>query len=301
MVQIFISKICGICAGCKYAIDRANELLKSGQKVTLFKNIVHNKNVCKMLKDAGAKTEDELTKLNGNSVVLIRAHGEPPETYDYLNSHGIKYVDCTCKNVVRIHECVRQKHEEGYTNIIIGKYGKHSGTVHPEVLGTMGYAGSDVILIEDEEDLQKLFSCTASKFYLTCQTTFPMEYADKLIAKIEDFCSSNGRELEVNKSICAAQKLINQSSSELARTVDFMVVIGGKNSSNTVELYNSLQKICKTVFLEDIYSYKSEFEKNGIKIGSNTKIGLTAGASTLKSELETLKQLIIEKYNGEKL
>lgn len=296
MVRVEISKVCGICAGCKYAIDKVNELLQGGKKVTIFKNIVHNKNVCKMLKDAGANTEDELSKLSKDSTILLRAHGEPPETYDYLRSRGISYVDCTCRNVVRIHECVRQKHEEGYTNIIIGKYGKHSGIIHPEVLGTMGYAGGDYILIEDDDDLQKLLACDSKKFYLTCQTTFAEGSVDLLISEIQSFCDKNGRVLEVNKSICAAQRLIKQSSAELAKTVDLMVVVGSRNSSNTVELFNDMSRICKTVFLEDIYACKAEFEANNIKIGADTKIGLTAGASTLKSELETLKSLLEKEY-----
>ncbi len=93
-----------------------------------------------------------------------------------------------------------------------------------------------------------------------------------------------------------AQKQINKFSAELANSCDLMIVVGGKNSSNSIELFNNLKKIKPTIFIENILDWESEIKNNNIILSKNTKIGLTAGASTLKSELDTLKDLIEKKF-----
>ena len=130
---------------------------------------------------------------------------------------------------------------------------------------------------------------------MVCQTTFNIEKADKLIDKIVQTLSQNGNEIEINKSICLAQKQINLSSQKLAQECDLMIVVGGKNSSNTLELYNGLKPITTTLFLEDINDLDQELKSNNITLNKNTKIGLTAGASTMREELEILKENIINK------
>lgn len=292
MENIEIAKICGICAGCKYAIDTTIKQLHDGQNVALLKSIVHNKNVNNMLKNLGAVIIEKPIDAKKNQIVIIRAHGEPPETYEVLKNSKLKYIDCTCKNVQKIHECVYQKHKDGFCNIIIGKYGKHSGEIHPEVFGTLGYAGENAILIEDEDDLIKISNSKEKKFYLTCQTTFKMDLVDKFIKQITDICKAGGKQLEVSRTICGAQIAINKSSLELAASKDIMIVVGGKNSSNTVELYKKLSEASNCVFIEDINDWKSAFDEKNIVLSSDIKIGITAGASTMRSELVDLKNMI---------
>ena len=96
----------------------------------------------------------------------------------------------------------------------------------------------------------------------------------------------------MNKTICNAQKLINLYSVELAKESDVMIVVGGKNSSNSVELFKNVSYYCPSIFIEDINTYKTELENNNITINKNTRIGITGGASTLKEELLQLKNLI---------
>ena len=291
-MEIKIAEVCGLCAGCKRAILTAQEELKSGKNVTIFKEIVHNQNVNSMLKTAGAKFEEDILKLNKNDIVIIRAHGEPPKTYKYFQEKEIEYKDCTCFNVEKIHKDVENFYKQGYTIIILGK---HKGKIHPEVLGTLGWANEDAVLIEDEEDLVKLKQIK-NKMYLVCQTTFNIDKADKLISKINEISKSKNCELIVDKSICSANKIINVHAKELAENSDVMIVVGGKNSSNTKELFNNIKNICPTIFIENIYDYKQELKQNNIVLSKTNKIGITAGASTMKEELENLKQLIIEDY-----
>ena len=288
-MEVTIAKVCGLCAGCKRAISTAMEELNFGSPVTIFKEIVHNQTVNLMLKNSGAKFEDDINNLNKEDVVIIRAHGEPPKTYKYLKDNKIRFRDCTCFNVEKIHKNVENFSNLGYTIVIVGKHN------HPEVYGTVGWAKDNAIIIEDEVDLLKLKDIN-NKIYLVCQTTFNENRAEKLIKEITKLAETKNLELVINKSLCLVNKLIYESSKELAKGCDILIVVGGKNSSNTNELYFKLREICHTIFIEDIKEYKNELTKNGITLTCSTRIGLTAGASTMKEELEELKQLIINDY-----
>lgn len=300
MENIVISKVCGLCAGCNFAILTATKNLQNHKKVTLFKEIVHNDNVNKMLKEKGVSIKDDLNQIKKDELIILRAHGEPPKTYDYLKKNGIDFVDCTCINVKKIHEEIEKFSKDGYMVIIIGKYGKTSGIMHPEIAGSVGYSTTKPILVEDEDDLNKL-NINLNKVYVTCQTTFNEAKADKILEKIKAFCEENNILCVINKSICSAQKQINIYSAKLAKTSDLMFVVGGKKSSNTIELFNNVSSYAPTIFLEDINDFKTELKKNNIKLSKDMKIGITAGASTMKSELEELKKLlkneIGEKYD----
>lgn len=289
MENIKISQVCGLCAGCTRAIDTAVKEVESGKKVTIFKEIVHNKNVNSYLESIGAKCEESIENLTSDSVVIIRAHGEPPETFEYLKNKGIDFRDCTCLNVSKIHELVKEYSEKGYAVIILGK---HKKALHPEVFGTIGWAKTDVVLIESSEDVEKLKELKNDKFYLVCQTTFNMKKADELISEIQDVLKANNSELVVNKSLCLAQKTINEFSAKLATESDVMIVVGGSNSSNSIELFKNVSSICPSIFIEDIYSYKDALKDAGLEITSQTRVGITAGASTRKEELVELKNLI---------
>ena len=289
MDNIKISKVCGLCAGCLRAINTVKKELASGNNVTIFKEIVHNKNVNNSLTAIGAVLENDLDKINPTNVVIVRAHGEPPQTFEHFKNNNISFRDCTCPNVENIHVLVNEFSSKGYNIILLGK---HKQKLHPEVEGTAGWCQTRCVLVEDEEDLNQLENVKNQKFYLVCQTTFNIAVADLLISKIKQLAKLNNFELVVNKSICSAQKLINQYSLELAKQSDVMIVVGGKNSSNSKELYNNMSSVCPSVFVEDVNNYKKELELKGIKITPNTKVGLTAGASTQKEELTVLKQLI---------
>ena len=289
MSNIQIAQVCGLCAGCTRAINTVVQEIEKGNKVTIFKEIVHNKNVNEYLQSLGAKCEENIDNLTNDNVVVIRAHGETPKTYDYFSQKGIEYRDCTCYNVQAIHKLVKQYCDKGYKIIVIGK---HKKAIHPEVLGTIGWANDDAIIVENEDDLIKLHDYKNEKFYLVCQTTFNMKKAEILISEIENILKKNNNEIIVNKSLCQAQKNINESSVNLAKNSDVMIVVGGANSSNSLELFKNVSSVCDSIFIEDISSYKQELEKSNLRISSETRVGITAGASTRKEELFELKKLI---------
>lgn len=287
--NIFISEICGLCAGCKYAIKTAEDCKKKFENVTIFKDIVHNFNVNKRLKDLGIEFVYEKENLNPNSHVILRAHGEPPETYEFLQQKHIAFTDCTCANARKIHEAVKAFSDQGYQIVIIGKHGNSKATMHPEIVGTLGWCNGNGLVIENFDDLDKLKNIKSKKVYLVCQTTFNANKAKALVTEIEKIAKKQGFELTVNLSICSAQLEINRASCELAKQMDLMIVVGSEQSSNSVELAKNLSSYTKTVMLENVDDIETLLKNENIKISRQTKIGLTAGASVDKSELAILK------------
>ena len=182
MISVNIAKVCGLCAGCTLAIKTTENEIKKGKNVTIFKEIVHNKNVNAYLNSIGAKCEENIDDLPKDNIIIVRAHGEPPKTYEFFKNNNIEFVDCTCPNVINIHNNVKYYSDLGYKIILIGKYKQK---MHPEIVGTMGWASTEVVLIEDVQDLEKLKLYHDDKFYLVCQTTFNMSKADVLIDEIE--------------------------------------------------------------------------------------------------------------------
>lgn len=294
MENIKIALVCGLCAGCKHAIRLANDASRNN-KVVLFKEIVHNKNINNSFKLKGVECVDDLQDLDSNFIAILRAHGEPPETYQYLNKNKINFLDGTCKNVKAIHDDVEKYSNAGYKIVIIGKYGKLNGKVHPEIYGTIGYCKDNPILIEDNEDVEKLKNINNEKLLVVCQTTFNPEKFEVIKNAIFDILHDKNNEILVKNTICGAQMAIQNSSLLLANQSDVMIVVGGKNSSNSIELFNNIRKIRPSIFIENINDWKSEFNKINFKINKETKIGITAGASTDRRELEELK-IKIERF-----
>lgn len=288
MAEVFISKICGLCGGASRAIEVTRELAQKEKSVVLFKEILHNKNVLEELEKKGVKVKNSLEEMEEGDFVIVRAHGEPLSTFEKLEERGIRYKDCTCPNVKAINLLVKQKDEEGFKIVIIGKYGYGGKPMHPEVAGTAGWCTNPVLLEKEEEiDLLKL---NYEKYFLVVQTTFSKEKAKKMIEELKEKMHKAGKVFEFKNTICNAQKNINIASKELAQDMDAMIVIGGKNSSNTKELFLSISEICPAFHIEkeeELISLIENGELNGYE-----KIGLTAGASTMLEDVEKMKTII---------
>lgn len=293
-MEIYIAEKCGLCAGCTRAINKVKERLDQGKKVAIFKEIVHNKNVNLFLEDLGAELVNDIGDIPQDSIAIIRGHGEPPSTYEYFERNNIEYDDCTCPNVTNIHKCVEEYSAKGYIIVILGKFHK---AMHPEIEGTIGWIKTKYYLVETQEDIYPLQQLNNQKVLIVCQTTFNMTKAKLLIDEIKEVLENKNCEVVVNESLCSAQKEINTSSKTLAESVDIMIVVGGKNSSNSQELYKHMASIRPSIFIENIVNYSIALQEADITLTQNTKIGITAGASTLKQELVDLKALIEKDYN----
>ena len=286
-----LSKVCCLCFGAKHALENAIKAKDEHNNVVLFKQILHNKETIKYLEDLGIVTKQNLFDLTSDDYVIIRAHGEPKSTYTYLNAHNIKYLDCTCPNVLSINKLVESKQKDGYKIIIIGKYGYKTGKIHPEVYATSGWCVSP-ILIEDENEIRNI-DLSFNKYFLVVQTTFSKPKALKIIEKIKDIMQKNNKLFDYKETMCNAQAIIHQYSIELAKKVDKMIIVGGKNSSNTIELYNSVSNFAPTYFAENLDDIKHLISTK--KLLNGDYIGLSGGASTQIEQLETIKSYILSK------
>ena len=271
--MIYYPKTFGTCIGANKAINLAYHLKEEfkDKNIFIFKEILHNKYVIDDLEQKGIKTIDNLKELNKDDILILRAHGEPKSTYDYLNKNGITYYDATCLNVEKVHNLVSDKYKENYKIIIVGKKD------HPEVIGTNGWCNNEAIIIENESDYKNLNK--NHNYFVVCQTTISIDKLNNLI----NYLNKNNYTFKYDNTICNYQKLIQSSSAQLSKYLDLMIVIGGKNSSNTKLLYNECNKYTKTLYFENIKEVFSNL--NILKINSKTKIGITGGASTPKEQI----------------
>lgn len=278
--MIYYPKVYGTCAGANKAIETAYKLKKENKdkNIYIYKEILHNPYIINELLKDGIKCIDDLSILNEKDILIIRAHGEAKETYDYLDSHNIEYYDATCTNVLKVHNIATQKQENGYKIIIVGK------KTHPEVIGTNGWINNEGIIIEDKDDYKNLNN--NEKYFIVCQTTV----SHKKLQELLNYMNENNINYEVENTICNAQKLIQTSSIALAEQMDIMFVIGGKESSNTKELYNLCNEVTKTYYFSDIKDFFNFIKKE--KYNLNTKIGFTGGASTPKEQIKEYANLL---------
>lgn len=278
--MIYYPKIYGTCAGANKAIETAYKLKKenTNKNIYIYKEILHNPYIIKELEKDNIKCIDDLKTLTKDDILIIRAHGEPKETYDYLEENNIEYYDATCTNVLKVHNIAIEKQKNGYKVIIVGK------KTHPEVIGTNGWINNEGIIIETKDDYKNLNK--NDKYFIVCQTTV----SHKKLQELLNYMNENNISYEAENTICNAQKLIQTSSIALAEQMDIMFVIGGKESSNTKELYNLCNEVTKTYYFSDIKDFFNFIKKE--KYTLNTKIGFTGGASTPKEQIKEYANLL---------
>lgn len=278
--MIYYPKIYGTCTGANKAIEVAYKLKKenTNKNIYIYKEILHNPYIIKELEKDDIKCIDNLSLLTKNDILIIRAHGEPKETYEYLEKNNIEYYDATCTNVLKVHNIAIDKQNNGYKMIIVGK------KTHPEVIGTNGWINNEGIIIEKKDDYKELNK--NDKYFIVCQTTV----SHKILQELLNYMNENNISYEIENTICNAQKLIQTSSITLAEQMDIMFVIGGKESSNTKELFNLCNEVTKTYYFSDIKEFFNFIKKE--KYTLNTKIGFTGGASTPKDQIKEYANLL---------
>ena len=278
--MIYYPKIYGTCTGANKAIEMAYKLKNEfkDKNIYIYKEVLHNEFIIKELKDHGINIIYDLNELKKDDILILRAHGEPKSVYDELKSRNITFYDATCINVKRVHDLVIDKYNNDYKIIIVGKKN------HPEVIGTNGWCNNTAIIIENEEDYKKLNK--KDNYYIVCQTTISKDKLDNLL----DYLNKNEFNFKYDNTICNYQKLIQDSSVELAKLMDYMIVIGGEESSNTKVLFEECSKVTKSYFFSNINDFYNFIKEN--KFTSKTKIGFTGGASTPKTQIYEFAHLL---------
>ena len=264
MSNIRVAESAGFCFGVKRAIEMAYEAIGVEPKIYSYGQLIHNKTVTDDLASKGLEIVENLDGLT-EGTLLIRSHGVGKALYDEAEAKGLKILDGTCPFVKKIHNIVHDKLAEGMGIIIVG-----DGT-HPEVIGINGWCENAAVILEDEEAAKTKEIPEKEKYAVVVQTTFRQAKLDKILEILQD----RGVNMEVHNTICSATEKRQTEAEELSKTVDKMIVIGGKNSSNTQKLVEICAKNCgNTVHIETICDLVLK------NFGKDDKIGITAGAST---------------------
>ena len=264
MSNIRVAESAGFCFGVKRAIEMAYEAIGVEPKLYSYGQLIHNKTVTDDLASKGLEIVENLDGLT-EGTLLIRSHGVGKALYDEAEAKGLKILDGTCPFVKKIHNIVHEKLANGMGIIIVG-----DGT-HPEVIGINGWCENTAVILEDEEAAKTKEIPEKDRYAVVVQTTFRQAKFDKILEILQD----RGVNMEIHNTICSATEKRQTEAEELSKTVDKMIVIGGKNSSNTQKLVEICAKNCgNTVHIETICDLVLN------NFGKDDKIGITAGAST---------------------
>ena len=259
IAEIILAKHAGFCFGVRRAVETAK---KSAPAITLGP-IIHNSQVVETLSRMGVKSEDELSGIPSGSRVVVRSHGIGPDGYVALQQKNCELIDATCPFVKRIHDMAREASASGTALIVVGE------SRHPEVVGILGWAKPSAWAVMTAEEVQAL--PPLERALVVSQTTMVEDRFYKIVALLK----ARIPHLEVHATICPATRERQQEIVAIASKADVMLVIGGRQSSNSDKLYKLASDICRrTYFIE------SAAELDGIVINPSDTIGITAGAST---------------------
>ena len=275
-MHISIDQKAGLCTGVKRAIQKAEKELSISGSLYCLGQIVHNEEEEHRLQAMGLKVIDhnQFKRLN-NVKVLIRAHGEPPETYRIANENNIALIDATCPVVLNLQKKIKTTYLSGKadkTQVVI--YGRKN---HPEVIGLNGQIDFEAIVIDQPEDIKKIdFSRPVCLF---AQTTKDKSVYDQIIRKIEDqkiqLELGDDLHFSASNSICGQVSNRDENLKEFAGKNDVLIFVGGKQSSNGQYLFS----ICKN---ENPRSYyvggPDQIDESWF--GINDSVGITGATST---------------------
>lgn len=254
----------GYCWGVERALEMVEETAtdRADQQVRTLGPVIHNPRVVESLRRRGVESIDSLNEID-DGTVIIRTHGVAPRVYQEAEAKGLNVVDATCPLVTLVQRKARQLVDEGYHLVIFGN------PKHPEVIGTLGHAGTEGTVIQRPEDVRGL--ALPKKVGVVVQTTQEMEQLGELLAALAPRC----KELKVFNTICNPTIERQEAARELARQVEAVIVVGGKGSSNT----RHLAEVCRQEGAQT-YHIENASELDATWLQGITELGLTAGAST---------------------
>lgn len=235
-MQIEIDNGSGFCFGVTTAIRKAEEELAKGTALYCLGDIVHNGMECERLKQLGLITIDHEQMARLHDVkVLLRAHGEPPETYELARRNNIEIIDATCPVVLQLQKKIKRQYEAGVPSIVI--FGKPG---HAEVMGLVGQTGGNAIVIAHFDDVKKLdFS---RDIYLYSQTTKSLDEFHRIIAYIQEHISPEAH-FQSFDTICRQVANRMPNISKFAAKHDLILFVCGRKSSNGRVLFEECQRV----------------------------------------------------------
>ena len=285
MVNIEIDSGSGFCFGVTTAIRKAEEELAKGNMLYCLGDIVHNGQECERLKKMGLITinHEEFARLH-DVKVLLRAHGEPPETYELAKANNIEIIDATCPVVLRVQQRIKREFDNtsDSNNKQIVIYGKNG---HAEVLGLVGQTRGQAIVIENLSEVHRLDFSKDIRLY--SQTTKSLDEFRQIVAYIKEHISPEAS-FEYYDTICrqVANRMPNIQT--FAANHDLIFFVCGRKSSNGKILFHECKKVNSNTFLID---QPEEIDRKMLE--GATSIGICGATSTPKWLMEECKKVIL--------
>jgi 4-hydroxy-3-methylbut-2-enyl diphosphate reductase len=275
--EVRIARRTGFCYGVREAIDAARISAAEGKRTHTLGQVVHNEGVNAQLREQGIIPVKELDDVQEGAAVVIRAHGVTPEVMARAEGKGLDVIDGTCSWVTQEQKELARLVEEGYTIVLLGTPN------HPEVVGLLGYA-PDAILVDEEEDWAAI--PRKKRMALLTQSTQPPWKFEKLAG----YLTTRAHELKIVNTVCPVTIRRQQDTTELAESVDLVVVVGGRNSANTRELTRLVGIVGKpAIQIEHAHDLEDPSVFDGFAL-----VGVTGGTSTPIEDLEGVARRIYE-------
>lgn len=269
-MKIILAKSAGFCFGVNRAVTIVNNLLEEGKKVTTLGPIIHNPHMVAELAERGVEIADTPNDLSSmDRTLVIRSHGVPQSVIDEIEQKGISYENATCPFVSKIHQIVKDNSREGKVILIAGDEN------HPEVQGIVGHCEGEHYIFKNYEDLGKLLKKLENieniSICVVAQTTYDVKEWKNCLKLLKKVYTN----AKIFDTICSATSIRQSEAEKLASISDIMVVIGGRQSSNTAKLFSVCKSKCERTYL-----IESVAELDDIALIDADIIGITAGAST---------------------
>ena len=293
-MPVKLAKSAGFCFGVNKAVNRVNELLDAGERVATLGPIIHNPQVVDNLAARGVTIVNNPADTPEGATLVIRSHGVPRSTYEAIDRLGVKFSDATCPFVAKIHRIVAEHSSAGSAVLIAGD------ATHPEVLGIRGHCVENgdnptVFVFSNEEELEDCLKnnqfLTTASCIMVAQTTFNTKLWEKCAKIAKKHCTN----LQIFDTICNATAERQREAIALAQECDQMVIVGGKESSNTAKLCAVCSPYCPTHWVETA----DELPRDCFAVGQT--VGLTAGASTPADIIKEVHCTMSEVINNETL
>lgn len=291
MAKIELAKTAGFCFGVNRAVKMLYELVEKGENVQTLGPIIHNPQVIEDLEKKGVGIINSAEEADGEHTVVIRAHGVTKETVQTLRENKVSFVDATCPYVTKIHRLIEENSNENNVVMIAGDEN------HPEVCGFRSQCKGRSFVFKNLEELEKILETESEisqkEMIFVAQTTFSLEEWKKCSIFLKKVCTNS----ILFDTICRATRNRQQEAAEMSQRCCKMVVVGGRNSSNTEKLKAVCETNCPTFLIERAQ------ELYEIDFGSCNLIGVTAGASTpagiIKEVLFTMSEILNDKTSSE--
>ncbi|MBN8574499.1 MAG: 4-hydroxy-3-methylbut-2-enyl diphosphate reductase [Candidatus Kapabacteria bacterium] len=294
-MSVVIDKFSGFCWGVVRTVQIAEESLAENANVYVLGHIIHNPMEIQRLEKKGLKTisiDDFESIAHIGAKVLVRAHGEPPETYRKAFSLGIEIIDATCPVVTKLQERVRKFYDQGYQVIVFGKKD------HAEVLGVRGVCNDECIVVKSSEEAMRYVDLT-KKSVLFSQTTMDrptfLQIRDTLKSQIAelivDSMENIAVEFHAKDTICGQVSGRESQLQKFAEQNDVIIFVAGRASSNGKVLYDVCKNVNpRTYFIEDTNELVDEWFREA------STVGITGATSTPQWHMNHVQQIIQTTY-----